>query len=324
MKYELIALVGGKWINILLKSNGINWSSDKDTLGIQLSFASLFDLVEGTHIQLKINSKVAFTGILVKKTKSKLTYSYTCFDYGWYLNKNETVIQFNKINSSDAIKQLCSKFGIKCNVVQIDYVVKDTKTKSVKKVKITTIINKIYKDQTISSIIDDILETATLELGTKFIKEMIGDTLYIRKQAEYKIFPKFILSSDLQVNSSIEDMKNKVIVVSNEEKSNRVLASVSSPNNIKIYGGLQEVLTVEKKDESKAKNIANNFLKENNKVFRDTTLNIVVIEGGEEIKANRSIGLKIISMGLNGWYNIKGANCTLENGQMKCSLTLEW
>ena len=304
---DLMAHVGAKWIDTLPQSNSISWGSDKDTLGVELSFNSLIDLKEGTILRFKIDRKLVFMGIVVKKTKSKLSYNYTCFDFAFYLNKNETVIQFNKIASNIAINQLCAKFGIKVSCI-----------------KITTLISKIYKDMTLSAIIEDILEIAELETGTKYIKEMVSDILYVRKQAEHKIYPKFILSEDLIVNSSIEEMKNKVLVVSSDEKNNKILATAIDTNNIKVYGGLQEVLTVDAKDIAKAKNVANNHLKANNKIFMDTTLNVVVISGGDEIKANRSIGLSIKSMGLNGWYNIKSVSNTLDNGLNKASLTLEW
>ncbi|MBZ9633196.1 hypothetical protein [Clostridium sp. FP1] len=346
-KYELSILAGGgKWIDALPRSNSISWGSDKDTLGVELSFTSLFDLTEGnTHVKFKINNRPTFNGVVVKKIKNKTYFSYVCFDYAWYINKNETIIQFNKINASDAIEQLCSKFGVKCDVVKIDYTVQEAKKVTVKtkvdktiklksgktkvakrvvKTKITTLISKIYKDMTISAIIEDILEQAEHELGIKFIKEMIGDILYIRKQIEYKLFPTFLISDDLTVNSSIENMKNKVIVVSSDEKNNKILATALDSKNIKSYGSFQEVISVEQKDESKAKNIANNFLKANNKIFKDTTINLIIIDGGEEIRANRSVGVNIKSMGLNGWYNIKSCSNSLINNQQKCSLTLEW
>ncbi len=347
MKYELRVLAGGgKWIDALPHSNSISWGSDKDTLGVELSFTSLFDLTEGnTHVKFKINDRPTFSGVIVKKSKNKSSFNYTSFDFSWYLNKNETIIQFNKISAGDAIEQLCKKFGIKCDVVKIDYTVQEAKKVTVKtkvdktiklksgktkvakrvvKTKITTLINKIYKDVTLSAIIEDILEQAELELGIRFIKEMIGDILYIRKKIEYKIFPTFLLAGDLTVNSSIENMKNKILVVSSDEKNNKILASVSDPKNIKSYGSFQEVITVEQKDESKAKNIASNFLKANNKIFKDTTLNLIILDGGEEIRANRSVGINIKSMGLGGWYNIKSCSNSLENNQQKCSLTLEW
>lgn len=345
MTSDLMVFANKKWTDALPKSNSVTWGSDKDTLGTELNFVSLADLAEGNIVRFKIDSKLVFMGVIVKKSKTKLIYNYTCFDFAWYLNKNETIIQFNKISASAAIEQLCKKFGIKCSVVKIDYTVQEAKKSTVKskvdktvtlksgktkvakrvvKTKITTLIKKIYKDMTLSAIIEDILARAELELGIKFTKEMIGDILYIRKQREYKIFPTFLLASDLTTNSSIEDMKNKVLVVSSDEKNNKILANVSDPKSIKIYGGLQEVISVEQKDESKAKNIANNFLKANNKIFKEITLNVVILDGGEEIRANRNIGLNMKSKGLGGWYNIKSCSNTLENNHQKCSITLEW
>ncbi|MBW9170783.1 C40 family peptidase [Clostridium estertheticum] len=480
MKYELMALVGnGKWIDTLSQSNNISWSSDKDTLGIELSFDTLINLVEGTHIILKIDSKVSFTGILVKKNKKKLSYSYTCFDYAWYLNKNtESIIQFNKVTADVAINQLCSKFGVKCNCVKIKYIVQDTAettvtgttstnattsgnsivdvakkylgvkyvwggttpsgfdcsgfvqyvfgqvkvnisrttytqikegtsiaksnlqagdivffgsnasnpthealyigggnviqsphtgdvvkitplsamsnyitarrikipnvvtsastnsvattsgtvtaTKSTESTTISTKISKVYRNQTLSAIIDDILNNATLELGTKYIKEMISDILYIRVLREYKIFPTFLLQNDVVVSSSIENMVNKVVVLSSDDANKNILTTVSDAKNITTYGGLQAVLAVEKADESHAKFIADKYLLANNKIFKSTTLNIVVLSGGEEIRSNRVIGLNITSMRINGWYSVKSTSCQLVNNQLKASITIEW
>ncbi|MBU3146888.1 hypothetical protein [Clostridium sp. CF012] len=345
MIYTLRGRQSGIWVNILPTSDSISWGSDKDTLAVDLSFTSLRDLTEGTIVQLLIDSKLTIMGSVIKKSKTKNQFSYSCQDFARVLGKNETIIQFNKISASDAIKQLCSKFGVKCNVVDIDFVVQEEKkstvkskadktinlksgktkvTKRVVSTKITTMIKKIFKDQTLSDIIEEILEQATSEKGIKYVKEMIGDTLYIRKLADYKIFPTFILASDLSVNSSIEEMKNKILVVSSDEKNNRILATASDPKNINIYGSFQEVITVEQKDMSKASNIATNRLKETNKVFKDTTLNIIVISGGEEIRANRMISLKIASMGLNGWYNIKSCSNSLQNGNFKSAINIEW
>ncbi|MCB2310646.1 hypothetical protein LGL55_05855 [Clostridium tagluense] len=309
MKYELMVLAGGgKWIDALPRSNSISWGSDKDTLAVELSFSSLYDLTEGnTHVKFRINGKPVFTGVVVKKSKSKLRFNYVCFDYSWYLNSNETIKQFYKINAKKAIEDLCGNAGVKRNCVAIP-----------------TLLSKIYKDITLNSVIDDILEQATLTLGIKYVKEMIGDTLFIRKLADYKIYPRFLLAIDLVVNSSIENMKNKILVVGSDENNNKIIANANDPKSIKSYGSFQEILIVDAKDIAKAKNMATNFLKANNKIFKDTTLNLIVLEGGEEIRANRSIEMNLKAMGLSGWYNIKSCSNSLENNQFKCALTLEW
>ncbi|MGK0467155.1 XkdQ/YqbQ family protein [Clostridium sp.] len=307
MIYTMRARQSGKWVDILTKSNSIAWGSDKDTLAVDLSFNSLTELTEGTILELLIDSRATFMGSVIEKNKTKNQFSYICQDFARVIGKNETIIQFNKISGDAAIKQLCAKFGVKVDCVVI-----------------STLISKIYKDFTLADIIADILEQAELEKGLKYIKEMRGDTLYIRKLIDLKIYPLFILSKDLEVNSSIEEMKNKILVVSSDEDNNRILANVSDPKNINTYGSFQEVLTVEAKDISKAKNIASNRLKEANRVFKSTSLSIAVISNCEEIKANRLISLKVDSMGLNGWYSIKSCSNILENGLCKSNIVIEW
>lgn len=306
--WHLYALYNSKWVDILSKSNNIGWGSDKDTLAVSLSFESLYNLEEGTHITLKKDSKVVFLGLVISKNKGKFKNSYTCMDYAFYLNKNKLIIQFNKVNGTNAIKQLCSKLGIKSNIVQIN-----------------TLITKIHKDSEASKIIEDILEQSHLETNNIYIKEMISDTLYIRKLSDLKIKPKILIGKDITVNSTIENMFTKVIVVSSDEKNNRVLASVEDKNNILKFGMLQEIITVaEKKDESKAKNMANNFLKENNKVAKDVTIPLVVGNLGEDIIANRMINISIPTMGVDGWYRIKSASHTLAKNNHKVSISIEF
>lgn len=290
-------------INILPKSNSISWSSDIDTLGNELSFESLIDLNEGTIVSLYINNKEYLRTIIVKKSSGKFSFSYTCFDFSWYL-KNEVIKQFNSVSANKAISSLLTEYGIKNKIVSIP-----------------TKINKIYKDEAISTIIDDILEQAEKDQGTKYFKEMQIDTLVISKLQDMKISPKILIGKDITINSSIEELKNKIIIVSGGE-SNKILATVGDKTSQSRYGLLQSVESVDDKNVSQAKNIANNLLKSSNKIFKDTSFDILGIKDAETIKANRLINLKIDK--LNGWYRIKSAQHTLANNKHTVNISLEW
>lgn len=298
--YKLIA----NNVDILTRSNNLNWRSDIDTLGTELSFESLYNLPEGTIESFYINNKEYIRSIAIKKSEDKFSYSYTCLDYSFYL-KNEVVKQFNT-NASNAISSLLNEYRIKNKVVNIP-----------------TKIKKIYKDESIASIIDDILDQAEKDQGIKYFKEMQGDTLVVSKLLDMKITPKILISTDITINSSIEEMKNKIIVVSNEENNNSILAMVEDKSNQSKYGLLQEIENVDEKNIAQAKNIAMNLLKAKNKIFRDTTIELLGIKDAETIRANRLIELNVGNK-LKGWYRIKSANHTLSKNKHTVNISLEW
>jgi hypothetical protein len=291
-------------IDILPKSNNLGWNSDIDTLGTELSFDSLYNIPEGTVVSIHINNNEHIRAVVVKKSEKKFSYSYTCFDFSFYL-KNEVVKQFNT-TASAAIISLLNEYGIKNAVVSIP-----------------THVSKIYKDESISGIIDDILSQAENEQGIKYFREMQADILVISKLTDMKITPKILIGSDIVINSSIEDMKNKIIIVSGDEKNTSIIASVEDKVGQSKYGLLQVIETVDEKDISKAKNIANNLLKAQNKIFKDTSIPLLGIKDAETIKANRLIELNVGTK-LKGWYKIKSASHSLSNNKHAVSISLEW
>ena len=326
MAHELYVIKGGKTKNITQAVGNLAWSSNIDALGVELSFDYAYndtqyfvglDILElGDHILLYNDGKELHRFVIVSQEVSgRFGKHFNCFDYAWYLNKNETVIQFNKISASAAIKKLLDKVGIKHKVIDIP-----------------TQISKIYKEkQPISEIIKDILEMATQERGTKYRMEMQIDTLVIEKQSNLLIDPKVKLSSNtapFPVASaisnpsrkiSIEDMKNKVIAVSSEEKAVKILAESSDPNSIAKFGQLTEVLIVDQKNQAQARNIAKNRLNEANRINEDISLELL---GHDEIRAGRLMKFNEPVTGIVGTYLVKSANHTANNGIHKVNVQL--
>lgn len=290
-------------VDILPVANNLSWKSDIDTLGTELSFDSLYNLAEGSIVSLYVNNNEFIRTIVVKKVEGRFTYSYNCFDYSFYL-KNKVIKQFNT-NASNAIVSLLNEYGIKNNIVSIP-----------------TNISKIYKDG-IANIIDDILKQAENEQGIKYFKEMQVDTVVINRLEDMRITPKILIGKDFVINSSIEDMKNKILIVSNSEDNNSIFATSEDTNSQSKFGLLQEIQSVDDKDIAQAKNIANNLLSAKNRIFKDTSINVLGIKDAETIKANRLIELNVANK-LSGWYRIKSASHNLKNNQHTVNISLEW
>lgn len=294
--------------DIIDRCGSFSWADDSDTLAVSLTFDSTLDLAEGrSHLTLKKDSKVVFQGVIVNKTNKDKTSSYTAMDYAFYLNKNEDIIQFNGLNAKDAIYALLNRQGIggACTAL-------------------STKISKFYKGKAVSDIIKDILEQCKLELGEDVCMEMRGNVLWIDRISNLKLDCKYALGTDFSVTRSMEDMVNYVDVASNEESDTGSYAHANDDNSIKIFGRLSKVVTIEKGNAAQAQNVANKYLYAYNGTKRELTCTLVDIENCEDIRAKRSIYISIARYGLQGYYKIKSAQHSLNNGIHKVTVVIDF
>ncbi|MEH6940773.1 XkdQ/YqbQ family protein [Bacillus sp. JJ722] len=290
----------------------VSWHSNVDTLGMQLDFNLAYsDMKEipknvvsiGDLIILKNNNTELFRGIVVsEKSAGRSPRSYVCFDFAFYLNKSKIIKQFNKHTASNAIQEVLREFNIPNKVVSIP-----------------TKISTIYKDKVVSDIIKDILSQATKELGIKYRMEMRGGTLVIEKQKDLYVKARVDLIGNPSRSQSIEEMKNSIVIVSGDEKVTKVVAKAKDNKNIKKYGLLQDVQSVDQKDIAKAQNIANQTLKELNVIKEDNSIELL---GDDNVRAGRLLKVNEPITGIVGTYLITDCKQSLNNGIRKMSLTL--
>lgn len=304
----------------------LNWQDSVETLGVQLSFTVArnkkdkylmnYDLVEiGDKLVLQNNEKEIFRGIITDLDFSINEKSVTAFDYAFYLNKSKTIIQFKKIDVSSALKKIGLNAGVNVSTPAIP-----------------TSITKLYKDNTIGEIMSDLLEEANKETGKKYFYEMDGTTLNIREFGFETISPMYQQNSNVmpfrcvdaigEINKkeTIQDLKNSIIVTSNDEKDSRVKAKKEDSNNINKFGLIQEVMQVDSKDISKASNIAKNKLNELNKIKEEISISIL---GNDSIRCGRLIDLNVEEFDIKGKFLIKTTQHSYQSNIHKCSLTLE-
>jgi len=324
--HQILLMKNGKKHNVSQLVGNLAWSSDIDALGEELSFDYIhndsrffepWDLIEvGDQVALFNDGKfLNYYVVVTCSINGRTSKTFTCYDRAWYLNKNEAIIQFKKAAASQAIAKLLDKFGVKHQIASMP-----------------TLITKIYKEELVSDIITDILDQVYKETKQKYRVEMTQGTLTIRKMYDLVINPMTRLSyntyaypvTDTIANPtrelSIEEMKNNVVVVSDDEKSTKVYAQASDKGSISKYGQLTDVVTVDKKNASQARNIAANTLSQQNRVGETISCEMM---GHDEIRAGRIINMKEPVTGIVGKYLIKTANHTLNNGIHKVSVELE-
>ncbi|MGD6845228.1 XkdQ/YqbQ family protein [Bacillus infantis] len=289
----------------------LSWSDNIDALGAKLEFNLAYsDMPKfpkkvvsiGDAVTLK-NGKVLFQGIVISEsTSGRSPKKYICFDYAFYLNKSKTIIQFNKHAASEAIQKVLTEYSIPNQIVGIP-----------------TRISKIYKEDVISDIIKDILEQATNETGTKYRLEMRAGVLHIERQRDLMINARINLIGNPSRTQSIEEMKNSILIVSEGEKVSKIVAEAKNAGNIKKYGLLQEIQTVDKKDMAKAKNIASQLLKELNVIREENSLELL---GNDDVRSGRILRINEPVTGIVGDYLITDCTHSFSNGIHRMSLSL--
>ncbi|WP_368076680.1 C40 family peptidase [Clostridium tyrobutyricum] len=288
--------------------DNFSWSDDTDTISTTLAFDSILDLAEGrSHIVFKKDDKVVFQGLIIKKTQKNTSGSYTAQDYGFYL-KNEDIFQFNNIDAKSAIYQILKKHNIGGACIPL-----------------ATKIKQFYYDKSLSDIIKDILTQCQLDIGEDVCMEMRGTTLWIDKISNLKLDCKYIIGNDYSVTRDMSNMINYVIVRSSSNQYvSGIQATVSDANNIKIFGELSKILSLENYTNAQARNAAKNYLNAFDATNKEFTVTLLDVEGCEDIRANRKIYIDLGNYGVKGYYKVKSANHTVNNGIHKIQITVDF
>lgn len=293
--------------DILYNSNSLSWGDTDSSLGTQLSFNSIKNLFMHQVVSLYLFDKEIFRGVVIDKTEKQgsISYNYVVQDYSYYMN-NKVIKQFNNLQADIVINSLLGEAYITGNITIIP-----------------TLINAIYK-KSINEIIDDILKKATDDQGIDYVKELEANILYIRRLEDLKINPQIVFDDSAEIKSSTENMKNSITVVDNSEDNTNIYTNAEDSSKFNWYGKLSELIDINAEDVAKASNIANNKLNELNKIVKSASVQLLVVKEdiNNIIKSNRLIYLN--KGNFIGYYKIKSANHTLQDGLHKVTVELEW
>ncbi|MCL4584218.1 MULTISPECIES: XkdQ/YqbQ family protein [Fusobacterium] len=304
----------------------LTWRDTVDTLGVEVEFELpvnrydkdfefLYDITLGDPIQI-LNDKgeTLVQAIIVTETPNGKITNFTAYDMAWYLNKSTVIKQFKKMIGNDCVKSLCKEIGIKVEVSGLD-----------------TKIDKIYKDKSISDVIKDIIEQCSQFNSKKFFIEFDNGTLKIMPYKKITVFGQFEIQKDKFINineniggvsltKSIVDMKNSVLVITENKGAVRTIGQEQDTKSIEKYGKLQQVVTLDEKEFSKANLVAKNELKKLNRITEDFGIDVL---GDDKVKSGRVIDIDLPLFNLKGEYLIKESNHTISNNIHRINLKLE-
>jgi len=261
-------------------------------------------LVEGDIIVLKNNDKVYFKGVVItREFNGRGKISYKSHDFGWYLNKNEDIYQFNASVTSN-IKRILNDYKIPIGKIT----------------EIPTIFKNLRRG-TLSKIIEENIELGQKEQGKKYRWEMVGDSFYLEDLNENIItYNSSAISDNENVNKYLKDIKHSIsldglynaIRVVGEHKNNiKYLAYADDQTNIKKYGKLQKLEYLDKDDYSKSSSISKNQLKELNKLSEKISVTLL---GDDDCRANRVIEIEEPINKISGKFLIN--SCTHNIGSI--------
>lgn len=299
---KVIVIQEDKQIDISAFSGNVTLADNIDSLGRELNFDFLNNHVYDSYTQftalrtgntiiLYDADEMIFQGQIITLSRNSISqYSVKCFDNAFYLNKNQTKIQFTNLSVKQAIQKLCEQeyipYKIDCEI--------DTK------------VTKIYNGETIANIIDDLLKQATNDTGLKYRREYNYGSLYVNAMNNLKmIWKSKPLVSDFSYDESIDNLANRVVVISSSEKNTTVYAEAKNEQSIKMYGQYTHYERVDDKKKAKAQKIADTKLKELSKTFEKATVTLL---GDNYIRSGRIIQFEQPEIGLYGQYLVN--HCT--------------
>lgn len=323
MKLEYANVADNDNREITAYTSNYRLSDNTDTLGQEFTFDLVSNPIDVNmaNLQLAVGGKIIFSndksnnnrtsfndsnngqelqpifiGIILDCKKSGINkYSYTAFDYAFYLNKSETSIQYNDIDGTTAIRQVCTANNVPLASVPI----------------INTKIKKVYEGTPVSDVIKDILKQATEETGNKYRIEVRNNQLYVEDYKDLVLDVAITgIVGDYSYTESIQDMKNRVLIISSSEKNVQVLANIEDSESIKRFGVLQKVQKVEDKEKAKALQVAKKYLDDLNKIKQSFSVKVL---GDDSVRSGRILKFNQPIIGMVGDFLIK--NCSHDYGQ---------
>lgn len=291
----------------IAECGNLSWGDDIETIASEFSFDSTSAVEIGSKVLIAnaITGNEVLRGILTNKQKNmNKTFSYSGFDYGFYLNKNEVIIQFNNVKIDTAIQQLCAKVNIPVGTIP----------------SINAYVSKIFEDVAVSDIIIELLEMATKKTGSKYIfscqkgKLEITDTM-AECDSNYELARGLLMPlnetlGNITYTESIEDLKNAISLVDTKEKTTFVVASATDSESISKYGLLGSIEKIDNDDKTSKSVIAQNMLKELNQIKISISVDML---GVDDFKKGSILPLEYPDFNLSGSFYAKNTKHEIKN-----------
>lgn len=294
-----------------------------DSITVELSFSTVKNpqdryitssrpvIIPGDKVDVIGDTRTLFSGII---TDIGISGEYTALDYGFYLSKNDAIIQFNKTSCSTAVKQLCSNVGLPLGSLP----------------GLSGTIDGLYIEKSVLEILQDIIDTATAAAGKNYYMRVRDGALNIYEYPQTLTFAKhkFEAGNEIDVtyalgnvdgSDSIADMRNNIVVVSEDNGTAKVLATAQNAAAVEKFGKLTKVVKKSSDEENPATKAANTLNELGN---IKTTRSVGDMLGSEAVTAGVLLLFSSDKYNLTGAYLVKSVTHTF-GAAHRMSLDLE-
>ncbi len=327
--YKIILYKDNQDSDITDLVSDLSWSESLDTVGVSLSF-SVPDMQEkyiprllitaGDIIQICNDEGELIRAVVVNVSRNFPKRTVKACDFGFYLNKNDTVIQFKDKSVSDCLKVLFSKVGITVgSICDMPANVKGVYIKNV------------------NEIIKELIKIQQDNDGKKYYYELRADKIFVFQLTEEPI--NYIFKPAVNVGSfdvtdkdahgrgkyshSIEDMKNSIIAEVNSKTSGEMPDKqfiARDEESIAKYGLLAENYSINSDEADNIQELANNRLKEKNTLKRELSMDFI---GHDSARPGRVMHIVDDYLGIDENYRIQSVSHKIDGNIHTMSCTLE-
>lgn len=326
--YNIILYKGKEGSNITDLVSDLSWSENMDTVGVSISF-SVPDtneryiprllIMAGDIVVIKNDSGELIRAIIISVTRNHPKRIVKAHDFGFYLNKNEVVVQFKDKSVSECLKELFYKVGISIGSIC------DMPAK----------VNAVYI-KNVNEIIKELIELQKGNDGKKYYYELRGKDIYVfqlsNEPIRYTFKPAINVAAfdvtDKDAHSrgkythSIENMKNHIIAKVSSKGDDKLPSQqfIAKDNtNISKYGMLSEVYSINSDESDNIQHLAENELKQKNTVSRELSMDFI---GHDKARPGRVMHIRDEYLGIDDNYRIESVSHKVSGGihTMKCTL----
>lgn len=282
--YKIYLCKDGKSEEITNLVSELSWNESLDTVGVSLSF-SVPDTAEryiphllieaGDIIRVHNDDDELLRVVVISVTRNYPKRDIKACDFGFYLNKNDVVIQFKDKSVTECLKELFAKVGVGIGSI----------------CGMPAKVSGVYI-KNVNEVIKELIEIQQGNDGKKYYYELRADKIYVFQLTDEPI--SYIFKPTINVAAfdvtdknahgrgkythSIENMKNRVTALINSKTTGNMPAveyTVSDNENIGKYGLLSENYSVNSEDLDNIKSLAKNELADKNKLKRELTVDFI-------------------------------------------------
>jgi len=268
-------------------------------------------ILEGREVRFLSENVEQFRGIIfATEINAAGEMSVTAYDENIYLTKNTDTIIFRNKSASDIVKFLCNKFGISMGTIEnTGYIIP----------------KQISRNMTLWDMMITALTTTRKQTGKKFVITSREGKLHLLERKSR--LTKVILEDgvnilDASYSKSIEDLRNQVKVVGNEDKEGMpgIMVVEKNQQSITKYGLMQHLEQMSGQvKQAAAKQLAKELLKQKNVITDRAELTVM---GMDEVIAGTSVYAVQKMTGIQGGFYVLADTHTYADGLHTMSLTL--